>query len=263
MAGDGIEEPNAARVYDYLLGGDANFEVDREFGRRLAQVSPNAARIAQSGRAFLRRAVEFLTGAGIDQFLDLGSGLPTAGNVHEIAHRSRPDARVVYVDNEPVAVHYSSTLLPDRERVGIIQADLREPDRVLDHAETRRLVDPRRPVAVLLSGVLHFVPDTDRPADLVARYVGATVPGSYLLVSHLGYGERLPAEAVPATGRYRQTTTPVWPRHRWDIAALFDGLDLVPPGLVLAHEWRPDSTDPGATGLPGNVGVYAGVARKP
>src|SRR5205807_8448688 len=144
------------------LGGDANFEVDREFGRRLAQVSPNAARIARSGRGFLRRAVEFLTSAGIDQFLDLGSGLPTAGNVHEIAHRSRPDARVVYVDNEPVAVHYSSTLLPDRERVGIIQADLREPDRVLDHAETRRLLDPHRPVAVLLSGVLHFVPDADR-----------------------------------------------------------------------------------------------------
>jgi SAM-dependent methyltransferase len=263
MAGDGIEEPNAARVYDYLLGGDANFAVDREFGRRLEQVSPNAARIAQSGRGFLRRAVEHLTGEGVDQFLDLGSGLPTAGNVHEIAHRVRPDARVVYVDNEPVAVHYSSTLLPDRERVGIIQADLRDPARVLDDPETRRLLDLGRPVAVLMSAVLHFVPDDDRPAGIVASYLDAVVPGSYLVVSHLGFEEWLPVEAVPATGRYRQTATPVWPRHRWDIAALFDGLELVPPGLVLTPEWRPDTEEPGTEDLPVHIGVYAGVARKP
>jgi SAM-dependent methyltransferase len=263
MAGDGAElEPNAARVYDYLLGGDANFAVDRAFGRRLEQVSPHAATIARSGRGFLRRAVRYLTGAGIDQFLDLGSGLPTAGNVHEIARRGRPDARVVYVDNEPVAVHYSGTLLPDRERVGIIQADLRDPDLVLGHPETRRLLDLRRPVAVLMSAVLHFVPDSDRPAALVARYLDATVPGSYLLVSHLGFEERLPAEAVPATGRYRQTATPVHPRHRWDIAALFDGMELVPPGLVLTPHWRPDS-EPDADDLPERIGVYAAVARKP
>ncbi|MFL6128770.1 MAG: SAM-dependent methyltransferase [Mycobacteriales bacterium] len=256
-----LDRPAAARVYDFYLGGFHNFAADREMGRQAIAMWPELPEIMQANRGFLRRAVRFLAGAGIRQFLDLGSGIPTVGNVHEIAQRATPGARVVYVDNDPVAVEHSRAILAGDERTAVVHADLRDPDSVLADPALTGLLDLDRPVAVLMVAVLHFVPEEADPAGLVARFRDATPAGSYLAVSHATAGER-PDRAAEHRGLYQRTATPMTMRTRAQIARLFDGYELVDPGLVYLPEWRPEPGGP-AVENPERFTGLAGVGRKP
>lgn len=237
-----LSRPNAARVYDYYLGGAHNFAVDRELARRAIAAMPELPWMMQINRAFLRRAVRFLAGQGIRQFIDLGSGIPTEGNVHEVAQRQAPDARVVYVEREPVAVSHSRRMLAGNDRVAVVHADLRYPDVVLAQPELERLLDLSQPVAVLLFAVLHFVPDTDDPRGIVARYRERMAPGSYLALSH-GTHEQGDQRAAEVHQLYKRSGDPLIQRGREEVAALLEGFELVQPGVVYVPEWRPDRDD--------------------
>jgi SAM-dependent methyltransferase len=259
-AGIDVNRPSAARVYDYFLGGAHNFAVDRMLAQQIAAMTPNVGETMRSNRVFLRRAVRFLVTQGVRQFLDIGSGIPTAGNVHEIALDAAPDASVVYVDIDPVAVEHSRAILAGIDRTGVICADVRDVDRVLGEAGKLGLIDFGRPVGVLLAGVLHFVPDSDEPAATVAALRDAVVPQSYLLISH-ATADGQPAEVVEAQRLSARTDTEIVLRTRRQIEAYFDGFTLVEPGLVFIPEWRPDPQDP-VDEHPEQVGAYAGVGRK-
>jgi hypothetical protein len=256
-----VETASAARLYDFFLGGSCNFEVDRELGRQVAAVAPGVFDFTRLNRAFLRRAVRYLGEQGIDQFLDIGSGIPTAGNVHEIAQSANPDARVVYVDNEPVAVAHSELLLEDTPNTAVIKADLRDPDSVLRHETTRRLLDFRRPIGLLTVAVYHFIPDSDRPAELAAAYRDALPSGSYLALSH-GTEDSLGEQIRQIMALYKNSQNPVTTRTRAEVAALFDGFELVEPGLVFTPLWRPESPEDVGEN-PEESSVYAAVGRKP
>jgi len=257
--------PNPARIYDYLLGGKDNFPADREVAEQVLAIAPVTREVVRDNRAFLRRAVGFLTReAGIRQFIDLGSGLPTQGNVHEIAQAIAPDARVVYVDNDAIVAAHSSALLAGDSTVAI-QADLREPDAILGHPEVGKLIDFDQPVALLLVAVLHFIPDHEDPLGIVARFRDGVAGGSYLTISHgtRDVPERpdMSAEVMAEMGArverlYQQTTTSIVTRTRAQVERFFDGFDLLEPGLVEIQLWRPDDST-----LPG--GFYGGVGRKP
>jgi SAM-dependent methyltransferase len=237
-----IDTPNPARMYNYLLGGSHNFAADRRLADQIATTMPDSVRIAHANRAFVGRAVTWLIDSGIRQFLDIGSGIPTTGNVHEIALRAAPDARVVYVDRDPVAVAHSRAILADRPSVHVVQADLRQPRRILTQAAEVLAFD--EPVAVLLCAVLHFLPDVDGPASIVGALMDATVPGSFLVISH-GSRDRGRGDEEEITAAYRQTTSPLTLRTSDEIAALFDQVTLLPPGVVPAPLWRPDDeSDP-------------------
>jgi len=252
--------PSASRVYDFYLGGSHNFAVDRDLGRQAIRVVPELPRIMQANRAFLRRAVEFLVDAGVRQFLDIGSGIPTAGNVHEVAQVRAPECRVVYVDIDPVAVAHSQAILDGDDRTAVVQADLREPVAVLGDPELRRLLDLDRPVALLLFAVLHFVPDDQDPGGLVGRYRDALAPGSWLALSH-GTDEGAPEEITRALhALYRRTPTPAVTRSRDQVAGLFAGFDVVEPGVVALPDWRPEPDD---DRRPVWSAAYGGVGRKP
>lgn len=237
-----LSRPSAARVYDYYLGGAHNFAADREMAEQAIAMWPDLPLIMQANRAFLRRAVRFCVAAGIRQFLDLGSGIPTAGNVHEVARAAAPDARVVYADIDPVAVTHSRTILKDDPRTAVVQADLRRPDLLLERPEVTGLLDFSRPVAVMMVAVLHFVPDTDDPAAIVAGYRDAVAPGSFLVMSHATH-EGQPARADEHQELYQRTATPMSMRSRTEVRALFDGLELVDPGVVYLPLWRPENLD--------------------
>jgi hypothetical protein len=246
-------------MYDYFLGGSHNFAVDREAAGAIERIYPGMAGAARANRSFLRRAVRYLCAEGIDQFLDLGSGIPTVGNVHEIAQHINPRARVAYVDIEPVAVAHSIALLADDPLAMAVQGDLRDPDAVLNAPEVRDLLDFSRPIGVLLAAALHFVPDTDNPHAAVARYLDAVVPGSYLAISH-GSLDGIPQDSVTSGERvqaiYQRTDAQLILRPRAEIARFFTGLDLVEPGVVPPADWRPDSDD-------AYIVAYVGVGRKP
>src|SRR6266540_721410 len=215
---------NPARIYDYLLGGKDNFPADREVAEQVIAVAPTARDVTRQNRAFLRRAVRFLAGeAGVRQFLDIGSGLPTQGNVHEIAQAIAPDTCVVYVDNDPIVVTHGRALLAG-DNTAVIKADLREPDAIVGHPKVREVIDFDRPIAVLLVSVLHFVKDEHDPEGIVARF----------------------RDAVPIVNRTGA-----------EVRRLFDGWDLVDPGLVSIQLWKPDDA---SSALPG--GFYGGVGRK-
>ncbi|MPZ79160.1 MAG: hypothetical protein GEV28_01665 [Actinophytocola sp.] len=255
-----LDRPNAARIYDYLLGGAANFAQDRVFADKLLEVMPEAGPAARLNRAFLRRAVRFCVESGIRQFIDIGSGIPTAGNVHEIAQRMDPSCRVLYVDSEPVAVTHSELMLRGNDRAGTLRADLVEPDAILRSDEALRLIDFAEPVAVLMVAVLHFIPDSSAPHAAVTEYVSTMAPGSYLVLSH-GVEPPSSDRAEEVEQLYQRSANPGVRRSPDDIARFFTGLDLVEPGLVWTPQWRPE--------LPDDVGehpeaslVYAGVARK-
>ncbi|AHH15588.1 putative S-adenosyl methyltransferase [Nocardia nova SH22a] len=234
--------PSAARVYDYQLGGVHNFAVDRALGDQARIVWPDIAAVAQANRAFLQRAVRYLSAAGIDQFLDIGSGVPTVGNVHEIALAADPTAHVVYVDIDPVAVECSRALLIDEPNVTVVQADFNRIDALLAHPELTRLIDFTRPVAVLLVALLHVVADDDHPERSLARLRDALPWGSYLALSHLS--DEGPAERVRGIEELSQAMpTPIRMRSRERITAYLDGFDLIDPGLVQAPAWRPDHPD--------------------
>jgi hypothetical protein len=256
-----ITVPSVARVYDYYLGGSHNFDADRTFAQQVLAALPDMPRVAQENRAFLRRAVRHLCAAGIDQFLDLGSGIPTVGNVHEVARAADPAARVVYVDHDPVAVTHSRRLLGADDHVGVVAGDLRRPDAVLGDPAVRDRLDLSRPVAVLMVSVLHFVADEHRPAEFIARYLDEVVAGSHLVISHASTDGT--AAAAVAQGVYNQqrSPNPMRMRSRDEVVDLFGGLDLLEPGIVRIPQWRPDDPDD----VPADVEVYpgfAGVARK-
>ncbi|WP_462203029.1 SAM-dependent methyltransferase [Frankia sp. CcWB3] len=264
-AGIDVNRPSAARMYDYALGGSHNFAVDREATRAALEILPDALLIARSNRLFLHRAVRFLAAeAGITQFLDLGSGVPTVGNVHEIAEGVNPEARVVYVDIDPVAVIHFRMLLADNPRATVLQADVRQPASILGSSAVAELLDLSQPIAVLMVTVLHFVPDSDDPAGIIDSFREAMAPGSYLAISHVIADERA-VEINQASKVYDETPTGVTPRSRAEIAGLLRGYDLVDPGLVYLPAWRPDAAGMGADPLAGNPvrsTVLAAVGRR-
>lgn len=255
--------PNIARMYDYALGGKDNFAADREVAEQVWRLHAAGPRPALENRGFLRRAVRFLTTAGIRQFLDLGSGLPTQGNVHEVAQSIAPDARAVYVDYDPVAVAHGRALLSGSGATAVIHQDIREPEAILEHPDVTRLLDFSEPVAILMLAVLHVVTDDDDPVGLVGRYRSALVPGSFLAISHLTCTGQ-PAESlggVREVFREEKVREPIAYRSRAEISRFFEGVDLVEPGLVTAPDWRPDDTDAGIGSDSGTVLV--GVGRLP
>ncbi len=253
-----IERPSAARMYDFFLGGSSNFAADRELARQYMRVLPDMPAIARAQRSVLHRAVRFMAESGIDQFLDLGSGMPTVGNVHEIAQQVNPAARTVYVDVDPVAVAHGRALLRGVGPTAVVQADLRDPQYVLSRPEVDQLLDLSRPVGVLMIAVLHFVDERDNPAQLVAEYRGATTPGSFLAITHAtsDYHPRMAREAEKV---YEGASHQIHYRSKEAIAALLAGYDLVEPGLVDMIHWRPDP-DAGPDPLDGDVTRYSGYA---
>jgi hypothetical protein len=252
-----VSRPNAARVYDYLLGGACNFKVDREFAEKLLENNPEIEGAMRHNRAFLGRAVRFCVDQGIRQFLDLGSGVPTVGNVHEIAQSTTPGCRVVYVDHEPIAVAHSQLMLEHNQDVDALLADMLDVDAVLGSEPVLRLIDFTQPVAVIMAAVLHFVPDSADPYTAVARYVENMAPGSFLVLSH---GVRVEQERVERGYRmYNQSSTPAGGRTREEIGAFMAGTDIVEPGLVWTTQWRPEF-NPRAEPEP--AWLYAAVGRK-
>jgi hypothetical protein len=256
-----LERPNPARIYDYHLGGAHNFAIDRQTGDQIAAIMPELPLIMRANRAFLHRAVRYLVNAGIQQFLDLGSGIPTSGNVHAIARQKMPGSRVVYVDCDPIAVAHSRALLAGDEQAAVLRADLRDVSRVLEAPEVRRLIDFSQPVGVLLVAVLHFIPDSDDPAGIVARYRDGVAPGSYVVVSHAAASEdeAAPAGANAATAVYSQRVADATLRGRAQVAGMLAGLEMVDPGVVYVTQWHPEDID----GEQQRLAQLVGVARKP
>jgi S-adenosyl methyltransferase len=256
------DRPTPARMYDYYLGGKDNFAVDREAAEQVLSAAPEVRVLARENRAFLGRAVRYLTAeAGIRQFIDVGTGLPTQGNVHEIAQSVDPAARVVYVDNDPIVRAHAKALLPADGTTAVIEADMREPGAILDHPDLRRLIDFDRPVAVLFMSVLHFIADEDDPYGIVAAFRDRAVPGSHLALSHITSPERNADGAAAAANVYTsRATSPAILRTPKEIGAMFDGYDLVEPGLVYLPRWRPD---PGSdTTDADSVWMLCAVGRK-
>jgi S-adenosyl methyltransferase len=257
-----VRRANVARVYDYWLGGSHNFLADQDVARAIAAVEPSMPAIARANRAFLGRAVRFLVAAGIGQFLDIGSGIPTESNVHEVAQRGDPGARVVYVDIDEVAVAHSKAILAGNPNATVIRADLREPGKILAHEGTRRLIDTGQPVGLLLMVVLHFIADEADPWGIVATLRDALAPGSYLVLGHATYeGESVVARAAEKVYN-RSVATGLHLRSRAEILRFFDGFEIVGPGLVYVPLWRPDSpADMPAD--PTRFQCLVGVGRKP
>lgn len=254
-----LSRPSAARIYDYFLGGAHNFQVDRDLAERIQSMTPNIAETMRANRAFLRRAVRYLVGEGIRQFLDIGSGIPTVGNVHEVAQAAAADARVVYVDVDPVAVAHSQAILRGNDNAAIIRGDLREPEKLLTDVDSLGLLDFGRPMAVLLAGVVHFLADNDKPAAVIARLRDAVPAGSYLLISHTTYDGQ-PPEVIEAHRLSSRTGTELVLRSGDEIRKYFDGCMLVDPGLVFVNAWRPEPDE--IDEHPERMGGYAGVGRK-
>lgn len=252
--------PSPARVYDVHLGGSHNFAVDREVAAEVAAIMPDLPELLRANRSFLRRAVSYLVERGIDQFLDLGSGIPTVGNVHTVAQGANPASRVVYVDMDPVAVAHSHLMLRDNPLAAAVRGDLREPATVLADPQLRGLLDLRRPVAVLMVAVLHFVSDEDRPAELIGQYLRALTPGSYLVVSHATEGTQPAQQVGDAADRYDRRIGGFRLRDRDEIAPWLTDLELVEPGLAYIAHWRPDGP---STFDPARLPAWGAVGRKP
>ena len=257
-----LDHPSVARVYDYFLGGSHNFESDRAFAQEVLRGFPDMPSVVRENRAFLRRAVRYLCRTGIDQLLDLGSGIPTEGNVHEVARAANPRVRVVYVDRDPIAVVHSRHLLEADERTEAVLADVRDLQQVLDLAAGAGL-DLERPVAVLAVALLHFLADGDRPADLMAGYLAALPPGSHLVISH--GSDDGPSAFNRALRAYDRDDSPnaLHLRTPEEITALFGALELVPPGVVHLPSWRPDPAGDGEPQVADDCPVHGGVGRKP
>ncbi|GAA3721861.1 SAM-dependent methyltransferase [Spinactinospora alkalitolerans] len=252
-----LQKPSPARMYDYYLGGKDNFQVDRDAVREILADVPELFQTAQENRSFLRRAVRLLAESGIRQFVDVGAGLPTQGNVHEIAQGVRPDARVVYVDNDPIVLAHARALLADNGGTSVVRADARDPDAVIGQVRDEGLIDLSRPVAVLFVAVLHFVSDEEDPASIVRRFRSVMAPGSHLVIAH---GTRSAGDRAvdTMTQTYNRATAPVHLRDPEEIRGFFDGFDLLPPGACHLPWWRPDPA-----GVPADATRwhYGGVAR--
>jgi SAM-dependent methyltransferase len=253
--------PSPARIYDYLLGGKDNYPADRAAAEEILAAAPDARLFALENRAFLRRAVKFLAAeAGIRQFIDIGSGLPTEGNVHEIAQVYAPEARVVYVDNDPVVLAHTRSMLHGVANTAIIEQDLRRPAGVLADRELAKLIDFQEPAGLLLVAIVHFIADSDDPAGLIARLLDGLAPGSYLVLSHATADSR--PESAKAERVFDRATARAHARGRDQVLEMVAGLELIDPGLVWAPQWRPDPAV-GPAADPGRSHVYAVVARKP
>jgi len=260
-----VDQPHPARVYDYLLGGKDNFAADRAAAEAGLQANPNSRIPPRENRAFLGRAVRYLAReAGISQFLDIGTGIPTSPNVHEIAQEIEPRARIVYVDNDPIVLAQARALLTTgpQGRTAYIDADLRDIDAILGSADLQRTLDLSQPVGLLLIAVMHFIPDEDDPWALADRLLAALPSGSYLALSHLT-GDFDPAAWAGVVAVYRRSGVTMQVRHKPDIERFFAGLDLIDPGVVSLPHWRPDPRDVGRPPSDAAVSVYGGVARKP
>jgi hypothetical protein len=257
--------PHPARMYDYYLGGKTNFAADREAAEQAIALYPQTRDVARANRAFLGRAVRFAAARGVRQFLDVGTGIPSPGNTNEVAAEVAPDARVVYVDNDPIVLTHARALLagmdPSR-RTRVLLGDLREPATLL--AEAGGVLDLDRPVALMLVAILHFIRDEEDPAGLVRELLAPLAPGSCLILSH-GTADGIEAELrTGGVDIYRNATAPLVFRTHEEVSGLFAGTDLVEPGLVLAHDWRPEAPGPEpAPPAPLAPTLYAGVGVKP
>ncbi|WP_405900744.1 SAM-dependent methyltransferase [Streptomyces sp. NBC_00727] len=248
--------PHSARIYDYLLGGKDNYRVDQQAGDELVAAAAQERAGARANRAFLERAVRHVVGAGLRQVLDIGTGLPHSPNVHEIAREAASGVRVAYVDNDPIVTAHADALLRGSGMVGVALADLRDPQGVVEHPHVRDVIDFDRPVALLLISVLHFLTDAHGPQQVVATLRDALPAGSYLVLSHAtdDFADCSAARAV-----YDTAATPLTPRSHSEIEKLFDGFDLLTPGLVPVPSWRPDAP---SAAWPATIGIYGAVARK-
>jgi SAM-dependent methyltransferase len=255
-----LSHPSVARMFDYWLGGCHNFAVDRRAAEGIASFLPGSQRFARGNRSFVRRAVRFLARAGITQFLDLGSGIPTVGSVHEIAQKADPRARVAYADIDPVVIAHSASLLTGTVGVRMVRGDLRNPGELLAEPALRATLDLRQPVAVLMASVLHSVPDRDGPCHILGEWRDALAPGSYLVISHLS-DEETGTRISEARELYRLPPTNVTLRSGAELADLFHGFDLVEPGIVPLPLWRPDSPED-AVDAAGAFPALGAVGRK-
>ncbi|WP_188187055.1 SAM-dependent methyltransferase [Nonomuraea sp. SYSU D8015] len=251
--------PNAARMYDYYLGGKDNFAADREAAEKIMALGPSRE-ICLANRRFLGRAVRHVARQGIRQFVDVGTGLPNQNNVHEVARRIHPDARVVYVDYDPVVIVHARALLAGTDdAIMVVQADVREPASILDATETKRLIDFSEPVGVVFLGVLHCLTDADDPWGVVAAFRERMAPESALVISHLT-DDAHPEIGVAAREVYEKADAPLVHRSREAVTRMFDGFDVLEPGVTHVAEWRPD--EPWETELAGSEWWYVGVGRK-
>ncbi|GAB2769013.1 SAM-dependent methyltransferase [Streptomyces bullii] len=248
--------PHSARIYDYLLGGKDNYEVDQQAGDELVAAAPQVRLGARANRAFLERAVRFIVGSGLRQILDIGTGLPHSPNVHELALEMAPDVRVAYVDNDPIVTAHADALLRSSDAISVALADLRDPQAIVDHPGVRKVIDFDKPVALLLVSVLHFLTRTEKPEQVIATLRDALPVDSFLVLSHAtgDFADCSKAQAV-----YNRTAAPLNLRSRAEIERLFDGFELVEPGLVQVSLWRPD-TPPSAKSA--EIDIYGAVARK-
>ncbi len=252
------EKPSPARIYDFWLGGSQNFAVDRQVGQRAIDALPGLQAGVRANRAFLGRVVHHLAEHGVTQFLDLGSGVPTIGNVHEAARYVNPTARVLYVDIDPVAIAHARALLANLDGVEAILADLRQPESVLTHPLVRETLDLTAPIAVLMNAVMHFIPDAEHPDQIVRAYTDRAAPGSYIALSHGTENPAQRSEVETLVNDYRRSTgVPLISRDAEQISSWLTGLDIQPPGIVTIDQWHPDTEDPHF------VPLYGVLARKP
>ena len=254
------EVPSIARVYDYFLGGTDNFPADRAAAAAVEKVFPQGKQLGRESRMLLRRATRELVRAGVRQFLDIGSGLPTAGNVHEIAHEIDPEVRVVYIDNDPVVLAHGRALLADEVTTTVVQADLRHPDGIFDNPEVRALLDFDQPVAVFLASILHHFDDSDDPWALSRKIRDRISSGSYMLITHF-YDSGDPVCREVEQALLEGGLGSGWFRTKEQIERFFEGMDVLEPGVVAANEWRPDAETP--TDSTTHHLLAGGLARKP
>jgi len=259
VSGFDASKPNVARVYDYWLGGKENFAADRRLAEEITRLNPDAPGMALDNRAFITRAVTWAAGQGVTQFIDIGAGLPTVGNTHEIALAANGAARVVYVDHDPVVLAHARAMLQGVPNTTIIEQDLLEPDKILADPALTATLDLDRPVALMLIAVLHFLTEQDGPQGIVSELVSALPPGSYLAIAHLT-ADFNPEEAAVAQAAGQRSGVTYVPRSRAEVAAFFAGLDLVDPGVVPLLGWRPED---GASDDSRAVRSYVAIGRKP
>ncbi len=255
---DGPRRPDTGRIYNYLLGGKDNYEDDRQAASQLLAMVPDARAAAWANRRFLARTVRFLAGdAGIRQFIDIGAGFPLEGNVHQVAQELEPQARVAYVDHDPVVVTHARALLCTAPGVCAFEGDLRDPQGIVGHPDLQAVIDPREPAAIVLGAVLHYIPDEDGPHKLVDLLTAAVAPGSYLVISHATSEDIGEDTAGQVRELYAQASAPAVFRSRAEVAGFFEGLELVPPGIGNVATWHAGTLP----AEPGRVIVVGGIGR--
>jgi hypothetical protein len=255
-----VSIPNVARIYDYLLGGKDNYQADRDAAERLKKILPEAELACRQNRRFLERVVRFLVSRhGIRQIIDIGTGLPTQGNVHQVAQDAAPDTRVVYVDYDRVVVRHAEALLARNDRVAVVHADLRTPRELITHGEMRKMIDFSQPVAILILATLHFITDDEQPDEIVRLLRSTMAPGSYLALSHITADDVDPKDSKSAQEIYASASARAIPRKRGEILRFFEQMELMPPGLVNINAWPAAGT---WHSLGSSLLMYGGVARK-